>query len=763
MRAGPRLRDGEERPVTAKELLGETRVGFENIDLEADIKESALSHLEEWLENRKFAGLMEAGKDDYFPLLAWLAAEGRFDLLLDSFHQVMPFGTGGRRGPVGIGPNRINPYTIASSVQGHVEYLRDLLPGEERFEVVVAYDVRRYNDLRGLYPRGLPNPLLGLTSKDFARIAASVYSAAGVRVYMLPDEPRDYVSTPELSFFIRLLGAHGGLNVSASHNHPDDNGGKFYNAQGGQEIPPNDERMVKIVEKISSVDSISYAGARASGWIRPITAAHRQAYVDLNLGLRLRSDAGPAKIVFTPLHGTGRNTVGRCLEEAGFQDGRQLFTVEQQREPRGDFARVPFRAPNPEVPESLESAMALAREKDADIVLGADPDADRIGAAVRRGGGMVFVNGNELAVILTRYRLESLERAGRLPRRPLVIKTLVTTELMARIASAFGAQVIGDLLVGFKYVGDILHHLERNGRFRGIEARPQDFVIAAEESHGLLLTPHIRDKDAAGAAVVLAELTSDLKEQGRTLYDYLVDTYKRYGYYRNGLRSTILQGAAGTAAIRTIQKELRTNPPGEIGGFPLVSVHDWWDEKTFGAFQSETDRSARDLISLTFEGGLRAVVRPSGTEPKNKVYVEKGAEPIGAEASEEDFLSMRQRIDREVAGFSNAFMKSMWALIGVSLPDYALAISDLAPLANKRRFVESFIPGFEERTRALQAGEMGAAALNGWIDEELGGYGPDARLLVARAVRSYLDSESAPASASIRALQRDIFFRSAQR
>ena len=743
--------------MTKEELFERTRVGFESIDLPEDIKTAALGHLETWAEGDKFVGLMEAGKEDYRPLLDWMVSEGCFDLLLDSFYQVMPFGTGGRRGPVGIGPNRINPYTIASSIQGHVEYLRDLLPDEERFEVVVAYDVRQYNDLRGLYPRDLLNPLLGFTSKDFAHIAASVYCAAGVRVYMLPDEPRDYISTPELSFFIQILGSDGGLNVSASHNHPDDNGGKFYNAQGGQEIPPYDGRMVKIVEKITRVDSVSYTEALGSGLIQPITEALRRAYVDLNLGLRLRPEPGPAKIVFTPLHGTGRNTVGRCLQEAGFEDGKQFFTVEEQREYRGDFANVRFRTPNPEVPESLEPAMALAREKGADVALGTDPDADRIGAAVRRGDDMVFVNGNELAVILTRYRLESLRRAGRLPKRPVVIKTEVTTELMARIAADFGAQVIGDLLVGFKYVGDILHQLDLNGRFRDVEAGIEDFVIAAEESHGLLLTPRIHDKDAAGAAVVLAELTSDLKEQGRTLYDYLVETYKRYGYYRNSLRSTIMQGAAGTATMRAIQNQLRTNPPSEIGGLRVVSARDYWDEGIFGPFLSETDRGARNLISLTFEGGLRAIIRPSGTEPKNKVYIEKGAEPIGVEASDEEFEQMREQVDQEVVAFSNAFMKSMLALIDVELPAYAMEISDLVSLENKRRFVDSFIPGFEERTRAVTAGDLDEATLNGWIDEELGVYGPDARLLVARGLRAYLESAVGGGDAD-REMRERVFF-----
>ena len=225
-----------------------------------------------------------------------------------------------------------------------MEYLRQYLPAGEAMKVVVAYDIRQYKDIRGAYPPDVPNPLQGLTSKDLAQTAAAVYCAAGVRVYMLPDEPADFISTPELSFLIRRYGAHGGLNTSASHNHPDDNGGKFYNAQGGQEIPPNDERRVEIVERITDIRSMPYTEARASGLIAEITAADRQAYIDLNLSLRTRPDAGPAKIVFTGLHGTGANTVGRCLQAMGFEEGKQYFDVPEQREFRGDFLNVKFRS-----------------------------------------------------------------------------------------------------------------------------------------------------------------------------------------------------------------------------------------------------------------------------------------------------------------------------------------------------------------------------------------------------------------------------------
>lgn len=745
--------------MTTESLLTRAHIGFQSVDVDPAIKKSALSHLGKWLTENRFANLSDTVKDDYFPLLEWVIVNGHFDLLLDSFYRVMPFGTGGRRGPVGIGPNRINPYTIASSVQGHVEYLQKLFPKEKQPGVVIGYDVREYNDLRGLYPQDVSNPLLGLSSKDFAHIATSIYCAAGIKTYILPDSPKSHISTPELSFFIRFLGAHGGLNISASHNHPDDNGSKFYNAHGGQETPPHDEHLVHIVEKITNVQSIPYTTALQSDLVKPITEQYRRAYVDLNLNLRLRTEAGSAKIVFTPLHGTGSNTVGRCLQEAGFEPKKKFFAVKEQLECRGDFASVKFRSPNPEVPESLETAMTLARQTDADIVLATDPDADRIGAAIKRGNDIVAITGNELAIILTRYRLEALRHNDQIPKRPIVIKTEVTTELVTRIASDFGAQIVGDLLVGFKYVGDILHHLELTGNFRDIEGGLEDFVIAAEESHGFLLTPHIRDKDATGAALVLADLASDVKERDQTIYDYLIDTYKRYGYHCNSLRSTIMQGATGMAAIETIQDELRKKPPTEIAGLKLLACRDHWDKDTFGSFKSMTDRNARNLITLIFEENLRVTVRPSGTEPKNKVYIEKGTQPLGVEASNEKFEHMRQQIDLEVAHFSKAFMKSMLAMIDIVLPDYAMKISDLVPLDQKLQFVESFIPAFEDQVHSVELGTINEKTISRWIDSELKGYGPDARQLLAPALEAYLDSKTSNNSTttSMRKIQRKFF------
>lgn len=737
---------------SSSQLLAAARRGIKPVDLPRGLKDSAIANLQEWLEVDKLAGLVEPS--DYVPALRWMVEEAQFDLLIDSFYQTIPFGTGGRRGPVGIGPNRINPYTIASSVQGHVEYLQERFQRRYQITVVIAYDVRRFHNLRGTYPDELAVTVMGLSSQDLARTAAAVYAAAGVIVYALPASAQDFVSTPELSFLIRHLGAQGGVNVSASHNHPDDNGAKFYNGDGGQEIPPDDEALAAIVERVREIRIAGEGEVIASGLVRDIPDEARQAFLAMNLRLPVRRAARPAKFVFTSLHGTGINTVGRCLEQMGFARDRQLFYVDKQCEYRSDFRHVTFRSPNPEVPETLEMGIQRAREVGGDLLLATDPDADRLGGAARDGDDYRFLTGNEFAVILTRYRLESLEAAGRLPDRPLAIKTEVTTNLIRRLVESKNGVVIGDLLVGFKYIAAVLGSLERTGHFRDVNARIEDFVLAAEESHGFMLTPEVRDKDAAGAAVVLAELASGLREKDQSVYDYLVETYKRYGYHANTVRSTVMRGAAGAANIRKIQQLLRDSPPTEIGGRRVLAVNDYWDASRHGPFLSETDRSSRNLISYSVEGGIKLTIRPSGTEPKNKVYLELAADPLGADASRGEFEEHRQRVDGEVKAFSNRFLSEMLSLIGVSVPAYAFEISDLVALPYKVDFCQRFLPEFDDRANSVVEGRLDESSLAAWVDDTLGPYGPDALVLVRKAFESYAGSK--PDSPSL-TVQRRVF------
>ena len=738
--------------ATSKDLLVRARQGIEAINLPDEIKGSALENFADWLETDKLAGLVP--NSDYGAILRWMVEAEKFDLLIDSFYQVIPFGTGGRRGPVGVGPNRINPYTIASSVQGHVEYLRQRFGDAETLKVVIANDVRAFHNIRGTYPSDIENPLLGLSSKDFAQIAATVYSAAGIEVYALPASDGGYISTPELSFLIRWVGAQGGINVSASHNHPDDNGSKFYNGEGGQEIPPDDEELASIVERVKEIKLPGESSGVNSRLVHAIPPEARQAFIDMNLGLRLRQPGGAGKFVFTSLHGTGVDTVGRCLEEMGYAKGRQLFYVDKQCEFRSDFKHVTFRSPNPEVPESLQMGIDLAKEVGGDILLATDPDADRLGGATRNGTGYAFLTGNEFAAILTRYRLDALEALGRLPKRPLGIKTEVTTDLVRRLFESRNGVVIGDLLVGFKYIAAVLGALERTGQYRDVQASLDDFILAAEESHGFMLTPDVRDKDAAGAAVVLAELTSELAERGETVYDYLVDTYKRYGYHANTVRSTVMQGAAGSANIRKIQQLLRSDPPKAIGGRTVLGVNDYWDEVKYGPFLSQTDRSSRNLISYTVEGGIKATIRPSGTEPKNKLYLELAAPPLGPDATLAEFSKHRQAVDREVKEFSNKFLAQMLSLIGVSVPEYAFEISDLVPLQWKVDFCDRFLPEFRRRAEAGVGDTSAEGELGAWVDDTLRPYGPDARILVRRAFQAYA---ATCAESDVLAVQRRVF------
>jgi phosphoglucomutase/phosphomannomutase len=350
--------------------LNRIRAGFAALAAKEEIVAAALAHLEEWLTDERLVA--------YRPYVDKLIEGEQWEQLLDSFWRMIPFGTGGRRGPVGAGPNRINPHTISLSVQGHCQYLREVIGLGGEISVVVAYDVRQFFDLRGRYP-GIEGVLTGLTSRDMARASAMTYAANGIRAYVVgpledgADGPvctDRYISTPELSFLIRELGAAGGLNISASHNHPDDNGGKFYNRQGGQEIPPDDEALLQVVERVEDVKTMPYAEARSAGLIEFVPAALHEEYIALNTAL-CPTASRSAKVAFTPLCGTGNTTVREALERLGFE----LVPVPEQSAFDGSFAAVRYRIGNPEVPDSMDLLEEVARANDCDVGFSTDPDA----------------------------------------------------------------------------------------------------------------------------------------------------------------------------------------------------------------------------------------------------------------------------------------------------------------------------------------------------------------------------------------------------
>jgi phosphoglucomutase/phosphomannomutase len=464
-----------------------------------------------------------------------------------------------------------------------------------------------------------------------------------------------------------------------------------------------------------------------------------EAYIQANLRCSLDPRARGARIVFTGLHGLGRQTVGEVLARAGFD----LRLEPTQAAYDGAFPNVPFRAPNPEVPRALDAACAYADQVGADVVMACDPDADRLGLAARHpagpGGAWRVFSGNEIAALACQY---VVAQGGR--PHPLVIQTEVTSGLVSRVAKAGGARVIDHLLVGFKYIGDALHQLEEHGSFAGVAARLADFALGAEESHGLLVTPEIRDKDAAGGALMLAELASRQAAQGRTLVDALDELWRRVGYVQNQLRSVVMLGAEGRARIAAVMASLRADPPASIGGLVVTAIHDRQDPLgVFGPHRSDTDRASRDVLVYQLGPDARVVLRPSGTEPKSKVYVEVCGDRGAADAAAE-----RARVDAEVQRLANSFLADVLGRVGLDLPAWALAANDLVAIEHKQDLAHRVLPELRAR---LDRGDAGPG-LERWLDGALLAYGRDARKLVLPAVAAWAAQQEPERAAPVLAL-----------
>ncbi len=648
-------------------LLQKAQTSFAEFATDESIKQRALHYLEQWLTQPEYA--------EYQPQIAWQIETGKWSALVDQFYQVLPFGTGGRRGAVGIGPNRMNRWTLAASVQGHCEYLRERFPGSKTpLQVVLAYDVRQFEDTRAVYHPQLPNPVLHLSSRDLAQTAACVYIANGIEVHILPGDSPRFLATPELSFAIRYLEAHGGLNISASHNPPDDNGGKFYEERGGQPVPPEDQIMSDLVEQVKNIKRLAWEEATRSGKIHWLDDATHKAYIELCARESLISSPrfDEFKVVFTPLHGVGGMTAMEVLETQGFRP----IPVEEQMEPNGQFPNV-TKSPNPEVPVSMDQAESLAKDEQADLILATDPDADRLGGMVSTslegGAPFQYVTGNQIGALLTHFKLSQLAEQGRLPASPLVVTTEVTTTLITRIARHFNASVVNNLLVGFKFIADVLWQLESTGQYEDIHASPNDFIIGTEESHGYLLTPKIRDKDAAGAALLLAELTLDRKRKGQTIPEYLDTLYREFGYFKNVTENIAMQGIEGRQQMTAMLEALRHAPPSNIAGLPVTQFEDLRDENgRMGPLKGATDAAGRNFLIFRLgeasgpEGLIaRVVLRPSGTEPKAKAYVEVGCAPCPADTSPENWAAICQKVDDQASKLGKRFVEQALATVGV--------------------------------------------------------------------------------------------------
>jgi phosphoglucomutase len=507
--------------------------------------------------------------------------------LVESFYKNLEFGTGGLRGIMGVGTNRMNRYTVGMATQGLANYIRLQFPGE-KLRVAVAHDSRN-------------------NSPEFARTVAEIFAANGFTVYLF-DGLRP---TPELSFTIREKKCQSGVMVTASHNPKEYNGYKAYWDDGGQVTAPHDTDIIKEVEKIASPDDVRWSGG--DGEIVTVGEEMDRVYLDRLKTLLLSPEAvkahGGMKIVYTPLHGAGYRIVPQFLKEVGFTN---VVEEPQQRIPDGNFPTVA--SPNPEEQSALQRAIDLAERENADLVLATDPDADRVGIAVRdHQGRFLLVNGNQTACLLTWYCLHRWKELGRLTGDQYIVKTIVTSELMARIAQGHGVAYF-DVLTGFKHIATVIREQEKLGK---------TFICGGEESYGFLVGSYVRDKDAVISCAMVAEMAAWARTQGMSLYDLLHEVYREYGFFKESLLSLTMKGKEGAEEIQRMMDDFRENPPKSIGGSPVVKLCDYETQTC-----TDLETGVKTPIELPESNVLQFITadstivsaRPSGTEPKIKFY-----------------------------------------------------------------------------------------------------------------------------------------------
>jgi len=511
---------------------------------------------------------------------------GAWTELTDAFYRGLEFGTGGLRGIMGVGSNRINRYTLGMATQGLSNYLKQSFPGVQ-IKVAIAHDSRN-------------------NANTFANIVADVFSANGIEVHLF-DELRP---TPQLSFAIRELGCHSGVMLTASHNPKEYSGYKAYWNDGGQLIAPHDKNVVAEVAKISSVRDVKWT--RDASLIRRVGPEMDAKYIGRIAKESISREAikrqHDLKIVFSPIHGTGFASVPPALKAFGFTN---VILVEEQCTMDGNFPTVVY--PNPEEHEALTLALKKAKETDADLVLATDPDADRVGIAVKdHRGDWILLNGNQTGSLLMHYVLQAWKEAGKLDGNQYVVKTIVTSNLMDEIAASFNVPC-PNVLTGFKFIGAMMTANEGK----------KTFVVGGEESYGYLVGEHARDKDAVVAAAMIAEMAAWYKDQGRSLFDGLLDLYVTYGFYKEKLISITKKGKAGAEEIAAMMNGFRDTTPTTLGGVPVTILKDYAARTTrdmrTGAVGS-TDLPGSDVLQFILQDGSVISARPSGTEPKIKFY-----------------------------------------------------------------------------------------------------------------------------------------------
>ncbi|MCI8804426.1 MAG: phospho-sugar mutase [Clostridiales bacterium] len=530
--------------------------------------------------------------------------EGDDKEIQERFYKSLEFGTGGLRGIIGAGTNRMNIYTISKATQGFANYIKKQGDEAVKMGVAIAYDSRRM-------------------SPEFAETAALVLNGNGIKTYLF----ESLRPTPVLSFSVRHLGCTGGIVVTASHNPPEYNGYKVYWADGGQVPFPRDMEIIKEVEAVSDFKEIKKADKEQAAKDGLFNIAGKEVddeYVKNVKAQLINPDliksAKDLKIVYTPLHGTGNIPVRRVLKEVGFEN---VNVVPEQELPDSEFSTVGY--PNPEDPKAFTLAMKLADEIGADIVVGTDPDADRVGAVVKNGKGeYVILTGNMTGVLLTEYILSSKKESGRLPENGAVVSTIVSTDLTKAIAKNYGVDYF-EVLTGFKYIGEKIKEFEKDGS--------HTYLFGFEESYGCLAGTYARDKDAVVATMLICELAAFYKSKGMTLYEGLQEVYKKYGFYKESIKSITLKGIEGIENMKKIMETFRSGTPEEIGGSKVVESRDY-NAGTFKNYQTGEDGKVNlpksNVLYYVLENGTWFCVRPSGTEPKIKIYFGSKGESLEA-------------------------------------------------------------------------------------------------------------------------------------
>jgi len=530
--------------------------------------------------------------------------------LVDSFYKDLEFGTGGLRGIMGPGSNRINKYTIGMATQGLANYLLKSFPNED-IKVAIAHDSRN-------------------NSRFFAETTAAVFSANGIYVYLF-DALRP---TPELSYAIRQLGCKSGVVLTASHNPKEYNGYKAYWDDGAQVIAPHDKNIINEVQAISGVEAVKFD--KVASKIEPIGRALDEKYINDILDLTLAQDAvdrqSDLKIVFSPIHGTSITLVPEVLERKGFKN---LIIVEEQAEPNGDFPTVVY--PNPEEKEAMTMALNKAKEVNADLVMATDPDADRVGIAAKNNKGeFELLNGNQAAALLIYFLLSKWKENGKLDGNQMIIKTIVTSDLLDRIAESFDVYC-PSTLTGFKFIAALIKELEGK----------KEFIGGGEESYGYMISDFVRDKDAIASCAMLAEMTAWAKDQGLTVFDLLTEVYKKYGFYLEDLVSMTKKGKEGAEEIQAMMAGFRSNPPATIAGSKVVKTCDYQSSEEKNMLTGDVksiDLPQSNVLQFFLEDGAKISARPSGTEPKIKFYISVNM-PLDKEESQ---ASVRASLEEKI-------------------------------------------------------------------------------------------------------------------